>query len=366
MKKLTLTVLLLLLSIMLFGCSDEYEPVESTEEEAQVVLTVTADGDEYEIKYELYRALFLANRDAVDGGDLSVWSGDGKDAYIEKINKIILSKAAEIFGTIHTAEELGFKPYSNAVEEKISEKVKGAVEGDDLQVGHGSYEEYLASLKESYLNYSVAALLMRYSLALEHINEYYVGTTDVLGASSAEYEYTEDDVREYYFGNDSARVLVAYFPKGVRTYAYVESFRQSLIALNSDYERAAYILGNTAATASDLIITDGEADRISGTVVGKHTLPSDYSEYTEAIFALKAGEMSSIIELDGTDADGYYIVYRIAEDEGHFELCYDTIEVSYLDAVVGDAIYESISEMISSVEYEDAYSNINHDGISMD
>lgn len=362
MKKLLTSVLVLALLCSLFGCSSKYEPVESTEEEARVVMTLTADGTRYDIRYELYRALFIANRDTVDGGDTTVWSGESKGEYISRINAIIIDRAAEIYSAIHLAESLGFKAYSATVEDAIEEAVIGAVEGDGIQPGHGSYEAYLESLKAVGLNYSVATLMMRYSLAVEFINEYYIGELDVLGASSAEFEYAEEDVRAYYESDDCARVLQAYFAKGVRTREYVEDFREALIAKGDVYEMAAYILGNTTATATDVLIDDN----ISGILVGRSSAESGFEDFTSSIFALEEGELSDVIEVNGTDADGYYLIYRLEKSAEHFELCYDAIAASYLDNVVGKALGDVAKAMISSVNTTSNYEHIIHTEIGFD
>jgi len=362
MKKLLTSVLILALLCSLFGCSEKYEPVESTEEEARVVMTLTAGGTRYDIKYELYRALFLANRDTVDGGDATVWSGENKDEYIARINTIIVDRASEIYSAIHLAESLGFKAYGTSTEDAIEQAVIGAVEGDGIQPGHESYEAYLESLRSVGLNYSVATLMMRYSLAMEYINEYYVGELDVLGASSAEFEYTREDVRAYYDSADCARVLQAYFAKGVRTREYVESFREELIAIGDVYGMAAYILGNTTATATDVLIDD----EVSGILVGRDSAESGFKGFTEAVLALEEGELSDIIEVSGTDADGYYLIYRLDKSEDHFELCYDAIVSSYLDNVIGKALGTVAEEMVSSAKTKADYADIVHSEIKMD
>ena len=363
MKKALIFLLTLSLTLTLFGCSEKYEPVESTAEEAKVVMTVNVDGEEYGIRYELYRALFLANRDTVDGGDASVWSSEAKSTYVDRINKIILSHAAEIYGALHLSEELGFDPYSSEIEETISETVKGAVEGDSMQPGHGSYEEYLASLKESGLNYSVATLLMRYSLALDYINEYYYGELDVLGQSSAKFEVKEEDVRSYYLGDGSARILQVYFPAGVKTRSEAESFREALIAIGDTYKMAAYIIGNTGATETDLLVND----KVSGIVIGRNSLRElYYTDFSDSIFALEEGEMSGVIELENTDADGLYIIYRLPKDESHLENCYDAIAESYLDDVIGAALGSVIDQLVESVQYTSDYDSLIHASISMD
>ena len=147
-KAFLITIVSLLCMLSLSGCKDEYEPVESTEEEARVVMTFSANGQKYEIRYELYRALFLSNKSIVDSGDNSVWTSDGKDEAIAKINEIIKARAYEIYSTIHVAKQLGFDAYSKDSDKAVKEAVRGAVEGDDIQLGYGSYEAYLAALKK--------------------------------------------------------------------------------------------------------------------------------------------------------------------------------------------------------------------------
>ena len=83
MKKFTALLIIVTLLLSLISCGDEeYPPVQSSELEKQVVMTVEYDGEKYDVKYELYRALFLNLRESVDGGDSSVWSGENKAEYI--------------------------------------------------------------------------------------------------------------------------------------------------------------------------------------------------------------------------------------------------------------------------------------------
>ena len=92
--KSVIAVLLIVASLLsLFGCKKEkYPPVESTEEENKIVMRLQYQDKTYEVKYELYRAFFLNYKSQVDGGDESVWSGDNKAEYINKINELITAK----------------------------------------------------------------------------------------------------------------------------------------------------------------------------------------------------------------------------------------------------------------------------------
>ena len=151
MKKITALLLLLVTVISLAACGQKYEPVPSTEDELRVVMTLKIDEVLYDVKYELYRALFLANRDTVDGGDRSVWSGESRNEYIAKINEIILDRASDIYGAIHAAKKLGLNVYSSEADGIIEEYIRINVEGNgDSVTGHGSYDAYLEALKKKH------------------------------------------------------------------------------------------------------------------------------------------------------------------------------------------------------------------------
>lgn len=360
MKKLvSLSIIIITLFLCLASCrSEKYPPVKSTEEEARVVMTLSLDGEKYEVKYELYRALFLSHKSAVDGGDNSVWSSSKKDEYISKINEIITSKASEIFSAFHLAQKLGIDAYSKDVDEQIKEYI-----GISVDNGYGGdYDAYLASLKEQGLNYSAQELLIRYSIMLSGIDEYYKGSEDeALGYIPGEYEYSEEDVRDYYFGNNSARVFHAYMQDGilVDTAGKMEEIREGLASAESDIDAALYIINNTSVTPTDLI-RDKEP---SGIMVGRHTFGSGYEPYTEAAFALGTGEVSEVIKTDG---DGFfYVIYKLEKTEEHFTACYDDISLSYLENLIGEQLYNIALSLTSSVTFTDSYSKIVHKDISI-
>lgn len=365
MKKFLLSLVILAMLITAVGCRKEkYPPVKSSDEEAEVIMTLSLDGEEYEVKYELYRALFLSNRRSVDGGDESVWSGSEKDAYIACINEIIEKKASDIYAVLHLAEKLNIDPYSREVEEQIDEYIRISVEGNDADVigFGGDYDAYLASLAEQGLNYSVQELLIRYSILLERINEYYKGIEDeALGAIAGEYEYSEEDVRAYYFGDGCARLLHAYIQDGVSpdTYAKMGRIREGMLAADGELAVALCIINNTSVTPTDLI----KDRQLTGIIVGKNTLSEDYTDYTDAAFSLLPREISEIITVnDGVK--GYYIIYKLDKTEEHLERCYGDIVSSYLDDLIGGELLSIADDLVNSAEYENSYSKINHGEIN--
>ena len=357
MKKILVLLCLVFASVLLLGsCGQKYEPVESTEEESRVVYTMTLDGVTYEVKYELYRMLFLNNKSLVDGGDDSVWSSDKRDEYIAEIDKIIYDRAAEIFSVFALARKLDISPYSVAVEDKIYEYIVLSVEGNQADVqGHGTYEKFLASLKERNMNYSVMELLLRYSIVSSLVYEKYRGTTDkVLGELPGDIKIDRDEILAYYFGDECVRVLQIMSEEHDR----IVTHRERMSKKASDLDIALYIVQSSTALATDCIV-DRE---VSGLTIGKYSLDTyTYGGYADVVFALSEDELSEIIEVDGR----YYVVYRLQKSEEHFERCFDSVKQSYIDNTVGKQFGVAKESLLDSLEIGKGYSNIDHANILM-
>ncbi|MBE6533241.1 MAG: hypothetical protein E7676_07115 [Ruminococcaceae bacterium] len=367
MKRLiSLAIILITVFGMLVGCkASKYPARKSTKEESRVVMTLSLDGDRYEVKYELYRALFLANKSKIDGGDSSVWSSENKNDYIDKINERIIAEASDIYSALHLANKLGLDIYSKDTDKEIDEYVILNVEGNggDIIGYGGDYDAYLDDLAKRGINYAVQALLFRYSIALDRINEYYLGYEDeALGNIDGEYSFSEEDVRNFYFSDNSVRVLQAYVQADVVTDAKerMQSLREN-ISLLSPKDAALYIINHTAAVSSDLIVNK----EVSGIVFGSHTLGHAYSDYSEAAFSLDGGEVSDIIEIsDG--ARGYYVLYGLEKEEEHFSACYEDIKGAYLDDLIGKELSEISDSLAKSADKNLAYSDIIYAEISLD
>ena len=331
MKRLLAFLLAVSLSaLMLISCSETvYEPVESTEEERRVMMTLSLGNDDYTVKYELYRALFLAVHSEVDRGDESVWSGDGKDEYIEKIDALIVERAATIYSVFAVCKSIGIDLYSSEVDETVNEYIKVSVEGgsigDYLIEGAGSYEKYLDALEASGLNYSTQDLIYRYTIGLEKISEYYKGdiNSGVLGAI----KYTRDDVKSFYDGDGAVRIIRAFFDKDYISESRAEQIRTEAARLTSEEEFASFITGYTTVGGSDIK---------NGIVIGKYGLDRmNYGELVDAAFEMKVGSVSELISVFGTAENGYCFIYKAEKSDGHFEKCYDSIADAYLENEIG-------------------------------
>ena len=365
MKKIICLFISLTL-LLLSSCGEpKYPPVESTDAEAEVLFTLGIKDKTYEVKYELYRAFFLTYKSEVDGGDSSVWTSDKKDEYVSKMNGLIIPKIADIYSTLYLCEETGFDLYSKKVEDKIEEYIVQSIEGGDTDgmviEGYGTYENYLAELRKLNHNYQTQLILYRYAIAQDVINEYYIGTLteDNISENATEgaIKYTEGDVREFYDSDDCVRVLRAYVQERLGE-ARAEAIRSKMLEANGEEAVAAAIIGNTLTAASDVI---------NGVIISPHNLEAaHYTEMTNAALNLSDGEVSEVIYVRTGYENGYFILYKASKSDEHFEECYDDIVSAYLDNRIGELLSDVKGDMLKSVEYTDAYTELIHADISMD
>jgi hypothetical protein len=376
MKKLIAMILMLATAISLVACADKYPAVESTEDEARTVMAMALDGKSYEVKYELYRAFFLTYKSQIDGGDASVWSGENKDEYISKIDEMIIARVVEIYSAFALCERIGVDLYSKDVEKKIKENVKISVEGGSYGSatldGYESYDDYLAALKAMNLNYSVQVLLMRYAIAIDAIDTYYIGTasSDDVNAnvSVGAIKYTEEDVRDFYFSDDCVRVLRANFQKAI-SYTPLERAEKLRDTL-TDAAASKDTLEEKETAVFNAIIGSGlysnTAEIKNGYVIGKYNLESSYyGGMTDAAMSLEIGEVSDPVDVVSDVENSYYVLYRTYKSEEHFSENYDSIKYVFLMNYVGEISHGIQDQLKNSLIYTDILQNLNRAAICM-
>lgn len=374
MKRI-IALLLVLASVLTLSACKKYKPVESSEEEARTVMTLSLDGKTYEVKYELYRALFLNYKTEIDGGNPDVWTSEGKSEYVERINSLIIDKITDIYAAFAICEKIGFDLYSKDVEKQIKEYVKISVEGGSYgsktMHGYDSYKDYLAALKSANLNYSVQTLLFRYAIAIDAIDAHYIGTATpdevnydiTLGAL----QYTEDDVRAFYNSEDCARVLRASFQKIISYDPYETAINlknkmvDAAATSSTLVDKEAAVL--KAITKSGYFANAAEVE--NGYVIGKYNLERlYYGDMTDAVFAIGEGEVTDPISITDEE-ETYYVIYRTYKTDEHFEANYNSIRYVYLRNCVGEIIHNAAEALESSAVYSDFLNNINHSEIGM-
>ncbi len=354
---------------MLSSCSENYPPIESSEEENRVVMTLRFEEEKYDVKYELYRALFLTLKPSVDGGDDSVWSGSDKQKYIDEINQKIIARVSDIFSVFSIAKEIGIDVYSKSYDKQVKTLVKASVEGGivgDLSYEGfgGDYEKYLNSLKEIYLNYSVQDLMMRYALATEEIYYYYRGDINN-DANLGNLSYTKDDVKAFYDSEDSVRIRRLFLSSDSPSFTTerVQEIREKIAAATTE-EEVIYLMINYSLTA------DTGSEMKNGTIVGKHNLDSFYyQDFTDAAFTIPYFGTSEPIKVSTTINDGYFILYKTRKESTHFEECYEEIRNVYVENRIGeildarrDALASGATDSLASSFFE----SLDYSKITMD
>ncbi len=370
MKKIIALLIALSSLFALISCGDsDYPPQKSSDEEARIVMSVSFEDKKYEIKYELYRALFLSVHGEVDGGDMSVWSGENKSEYIAAVDEIIKDRVAEIYAAIHIASKIGVNVYSFDFDKKVKEYIKTSVEGGyigqtEIKGFEGDYDKYLESLKKMGLNYSVQDLMIRYSLATEEIYKHYAGTLDseefLENAVSGALKYTAEDVLTFYNSADCVRVIRAFLPKQYYTSERAESIRDTIAekAEKSESEVANYIIGQT---------TTGATDIKNGEIIAMHNLDKQYySELIKSAFELDAFEVSEVISINTGYEDAYVILYRTVKTNDHFEECYNSIANAYVQNEIGKIIDTDVTAMKDNIKTTDILAELDRGSISME
>ncbi|MBQ4071069.1 MAG: hypothetical protein IJD51_01465 [Clostridia bacterium] len=357
MKKISALFLLLVTVLTLVGCSD-YKPVKSSDEEAETALTISYDGERYEVPYELYRFFFLNYKSKIDGGDASVWSGKERERYINDIDELIYSAIAEIYAVFHLCLKADIDPHSRLVNDTIETYIAASVEGGTVDgmifEGHGGdYDRYLASLKERNMNYSVQEILFRYAICSELLDREF----------DSEISYTNDEIEDFYYSNECARVIQCYFrhltedEKELYPIEVIEGIREGMVA-NAGSEEAIcdYVLANT-----------NFLDEIrDGVIISRYSLDrTHYGALTDAALSLKSGEVSRTVKVVTDGIVGYYILYRAAKSTDHLESCYDDVETTYIQNEIGKRLYTAAEGILSNIQKTAALTERDYAAISM-
>ena len=347
MKKLISSIVFIAivasLSLMLLtSCQSPYQPVDSTASERRVMMTLEVSGEKYEVKYELYRALFLALRSSVDGGNREVWSGDEKDSYIEKIDALILERAAAIYSVFYECKRVGINLYSSSVDQTVNHYITASVEGGyigDYRIeGAGSYEKYLENLAAAGLNYSVQDLIYRYTIGLELLDNYYKGNVNKGDVGSI--KYTRTDIKNFYNGEDAVRIIRPFFSSTYFEKSRVSEIRSVAAALGTEKEFASFVIDYTTVGGSDIK---------NGLIIGRYSLERlVYGELVDTAFELAIGEVSPVITVSGTAEDGYCFFYRAQKTDEHFNACYDSIVDAYLENEIGRRLSDNAAALTAS------------------
>ena len=337
-----LLCLTVFMALSLFACG--YKPVASTEEEAATVMTL--DG-KYEVPYELFRFIFLQKKQAVSDGNDDYFVDKDKKALFAEFASEAEAEAVKVYAMFSLCEKYGIDPYSKEIEDEIKEAVAFAIEGDDFTPGYGSYKNYLADIKEKFLNDSVYRLYLRYDACEAHLAAK-LKKDKVITAN-------RDDVLAYYCGDETVCatwILIPYqnlanYTEGMRQNIWNEAVGKS----NEDFK----------LMAAQYATTQSAEELATGLYFGRYEYDVLYRELVDTAFSLAEGETSEPFY----SGDGLYIVRRLPKNLEYLadESNRDALDEGYMLNVFGRMLAEEEQRLASAVSYTERYRALHFDAV---
>ncbi len=342
MKKLIAKVLSAALTCVMIctalsGCSD---PLKSTEEEMQTVMTVGG----YDVPYEFYRYLVLNYKTRVTK-DEDDWNDSEKAAEMEaKISALVENSLRDFYAALSLAKEFDIDRNNAAVDAAVEAELEAT------RNGYESDEEYIASLAEGYMNHSTYELIQTNAVCSEEL--YYKMMND--GALNAD----EDFLRDFIYGDGFIRIkqILVVGESSAKVYdGTVYTPEKS----HTDEEAAAIAetVMNKAKAGEDfdeLVAEYGESFHMFSNTDGYYICEGYWDDInSDAAFALEIGEISDVIESD----KGYSVFLRCEKDEDYIEKHYDELCDIYTESQYSLAVEKRSAELeITKTELYDTIS----------
>lgn len=338
-------LLLFCLCLPLFSCGG-YRAVKSSKEEARTVVLL---GDD-ELRYELFYALFFTVKEELDGGDDSLWSGEGGAALWQEAQSRILASAADIYATFAVCLAHGIDPYGDEIDDEVDSRVTadidgGIVKGNEIE-GYGSKKAYLAALAEMHLNDSVNRLLNRWDICLSLLYD-----RMITGLDDGKNTASEEEVATFFASDDCAHITMAYYSTENILYLGLEKIAtvRAELAAAADYETVRDILIRTPP-----ILGNDELE--NGFYISRYNASgSRYDVLSDAAFSLSDLEVSGVLDAD----DGKYIVIGLAKhtlNSDYYTKHFESIYTLCLENRLYKEISDKTNELLVSVSYTDLYS----------
>ncbi len=353
--QITACLLILLTLTTLVACDDDYyDPIKSSSHDRRVLAEF---GDE-EVKYELFRFIFMSRINSFDGGDRTKWSGEAGAALWETAKSAVMQEICEIYAVFAVCRDWGIDPEGENIEISINESIKTDIDGGVLPdgsavLGYGSVKKYEEALKKSHCTDAVRRLLYRYKACLESLYSFIVDNR-----AMGEVSVTDEQLSAFASGEDVAHInrlfisFESFLGNREAAYEYAEKMRATLYLANGNYTTMVEQVFSKG-------ISDIGVDPSRGWWYGKNSSDKrDYPLYYETIFTITPGSISEIIE----ERNGYYIVYGMnraidlsTPSEDGISHDRDTLSDLYFEEMYWKDILETADRYFLEAEYSKIY-----------
>ena len=345
-RSVSLLLALVLLLASLTACS--YRPRKSTDEEATPVITFGENTVNFEVLY----AFFHGRAERAQGYSADYFEGAEGEVRFAEILEGAVSDVAEIYAMLDACRAVGIDPYSEEIEDAVTEQVKLTVKGGAVDgvifPGYDSYEDYLADIRESYhMNDAVARLMIRYGICEELLIDYYEN----------EHPYTDDDVSAFFMSDNCIHIV--HISRSESDGGFGNGFAADDVReFNLDLVTTArnHLLDGNDDKACQLTTR-----RDPKPYIGRYTYDrAYYATLIDTAFALPEGGVSEVMDL-GTE--GFHVVKRLAKDLSDLESNaeFAALTEAYLyDLLTGDVLTRAAT-LLSGVTYTEAYTTLTKD-----
>ena len=272
MRKIILFLLALCLLLpALIACSEDagekYPPVERTAEEARVVMTVGG----YDVYYDQYRMLYLQFKNVYGNDDVSI-----KAAVEEELRNF--------YALFTLAEKKGISVFSETMDNAVVNGIKFLIEGDGLNGGYGSYENYLKVIRQNGMTDATVRLQLRADAVRAALMQKYI--------DSGEIGTDTDTLTAFLMSDDCVRIQ----------YIYVE---RSTFYYNGQFDDVAYAAVVEAAGDKLPTVDDSNfsaqmtqyapsMNSAVDTYISRYQFDEPYTEVGDVAFSLALGGTSTL------------------------------------------------------------------------
>ena len=294
---------LLLLAACLAGCSGKIKPVDSTDQEMQVV----GKCDDYDIRYEELRFVTLTYKRILEQkyGE-GIWD-DAKTAekYRAELEELVLENLKVNYAVLTGCENLFVDTESKDIDEYVQGEIETLVNQSVDKGGFGGdFDAYLAWLAENGLTDNYLRFIYRVDY-LESAMYYAVIAADIFAYSEANYS----DFLDYVLaGEEYARTIHVYIPiedqeKKQSYYDTAKKIADELAACEDDEERYSLMCSHIGSSVNKDLTISKNGYYFTYNEMGE--------EYENATFALGEYEVSDVVEY----SDAYYVIMRMPIEE---------------------------------------------------